>query len=80
MIYGLLGCPKFGVKGAAYATVIGQIISLAVAFIFHIKFNKDITNNVKNIKPSANIILNYLQNRFACNNCTGTYVGYDLRL
>ena len=58
MIYGLLGCPKFGVKGAAYATVIGQIISLAVAFIFHIKFNKDITNNVKNIKPSANIILN----------------------
>lgn len=58
MIYGLLGCPKFGVKGAAYATVIGQIISLAVAFIFHIKFNKDITNNVKNIKPSAKTILN----------------------
>ena len=58
MIFGLLGCPKFGVKGAAYATVIGQIISLAVAFIFHIKFNKDITNNVKNIKPSANTILN----------------------
>ena len=26
MIYGLLGCPEMGVKGAAYATVIGQIV------------------------------------------------------
>lgn len=58
MIYGLLGCPEFGVKGAAYATIIGQIISLVVAFLFHIKFNKDITNNIKNIKPSAKMILN----------------------
>ena len=24
MIYGLFGCPRFGVKGAAYATVLGQ--------------------------------------------------------
>ncbi len=58
MIYGLLGCPEFGVRGAAYATIIGQIISLVVAFLFHIKFNKDITNNIKNIKPSAKMILN----------------------
>ena len=27
MIYGLLGCPKLGVEGAAWATVLGQIAS-----------------------------------------------------
>lgn len=58
MIYGLLGCPEFGVKGAAYATVIGQIISFLVAFVFHLKFNMDISNSVKNIKPSGKTILN----------------------
>ena len=40
MIYGLLGCPEMGVRGAAYATVIGQIVSFVAALIFHIKFNK----------------------------------------
>lgn len=34
MIYGLLGCPEMGVKGAAYATVIGQIVSFAAALLF----------------------------------------------
>lgn len=36
-IYGWIGVPAFGVKGAAYATVIGQIVSLVLAYIFHIK-------------------------------------------
>ncbi len=44
MIYGLLGCPKLGVKGAAYATVIGQIVSVLMGFIFHIKANRNILN------------------------------------
>lgn len=56
MIYGLLGCPKLGVKGAAYATVIGQCVSLAMALIFHIKFNKEIINNIKYLCPSSKII------------------------
>ena len=34
MIYGLFGCPKLGVKGAAYATVIGQCVSFVMALIF----------------------------------------------
>ena len=55
-IYGCFGLPKFGVKGAAYATVIGQIVSFIVALIFHLKFNKEITNKVKYIKPSIKII------------------------
>lgn len=56
MIYGLIGCPKFGVEGAAYATVIGQCVSFILALIFHLKVNNDISNNLKYIKPSAKII------------------------
>ncbi len=56
MIYGLLGCPELGVKGAAYATVIGQIVSFVTALIFHLKFNKEIKNGIQYIKPSLRII------------------------
>lgn len=56
MIYGLIGCPKFGVEGAAYATVIGQCVSFILALIFHLKVNNDISNNLKYIRPSAKII------------------------
>lgn len=56
MIYGLCGFPEMGVKGAAYATVAGQCVSCVAALIFHIKANKEISNNVKYIKPSWSII------------------------
>lgn len=56
MIYGWLGCPEMGVKGAAYATVIGQIVSFALAFIFHLRVNKSITNSLRYLKPSFRII------------------------
>ena len=56
MIYGWLGCPEFGVKGAAYATVIGQISSAICGIILHLKANKEIKNNLSYIKPSGKII------------------------
>lgn len=56
MIYGLLGCPEMGVKGAAYATVISQIASFIVAMVFHMKYNKEISNNIKYFKPSLQTI------------------------
>ncbi|MDE6132256.1 MAG: MATE family efflux transporter [Oscillospiraceae bacterium] len=55
-IYGLLGFPQMGVKGAAYATVIGQIVSFAAALIFHIKFNRSIRMKLSDLKPSLKII------------------------
>lgn len=56
MIYGLLGCPAMGVEGAAYATVIGQCVSWILAYIFHIKINRNISNKLRYFKPSGKII------------------------
>ncbi len=46
----------WGVAGAAWATVVGQVISLLVAMFFHYFFNHDLGNGLKNIAPSAKII------------------------
>lgn len=56
MIYGLWGCDEMGIKGAAWATVIGQIVSFAVACLLHLCFNSELSKNIKNMKPSFRII------------------------
>ncbi len=56
LIYGLLGCPEMGVEGAAYATVIGQCLSWVLAFLFHVKVNRQISNRLRYMKPSGAII------------------------
>lgn len=45
-----------GVEGAAWATIIGQILSLVLAMIFHYALNKEIKGNIKYIKPDFNLI------------------------
>ena len=45
-----------GVAGAAWATVIGQFISLFVAMFFHYTKNREINGNLKYVKPEFNII------------------------
>lgn len=56
MIYGWFGCPEMGVKGAAYATVIGQIASALCGLYFHLKANKEIKNSFHYMKPSMKIV------------------------
>ncbi len=56
MIYGLGPVPQMGVEGAAYATVIGQIASAVLLFIFHIKLNKEFYHGIKYMKPKGRII------------------------
>ena len=45
-----------GVAGAAWATVIGQFISLFVAMYFHYTKNKEINGNLKYIRPDFALI------------------------
>lgn len=56
MIYGLGPVPEMGVKGAAYATVIGQVASAALLLIFHQKRNKEFEHGIQYMRPDKDII------------------------
>ena len=56
MIFGLLGCPRMGVTGAAVATVIGQCVAAIVAGTCNHKFNHEIKLDFHRFRPDARII------------------------
>ena len=56
MIYGIGPVPEMGVEGAAYATVIGQVVSAVLLFVFHIKLNKEFEHGTKYMKPDSGIV------------------------
>lgn len=56
LIFGYFGMPQLGIAGAAYATVIGQVVSMVVAMIFHYKKNTEVANGVSYLKPNKSII------------------------
>ena len=55
-IFGLLGMPAMGVKGAALATVIGQIVAAIFSFILNIRVNKEIQLRFRGFRPDKEII------------------------
>ena len=55
-IFGLLGMPAMGVKGAALATVIGQIVAAIFSFIMNIRVNKEIQLKFSGFRPDKEII------------------------
>ena len=56
LIYGLFCLPEMGVSGAAYATIIGQIVSALLGLIFHLTKNKEVSNGLRYMKPDFIII------------------------
>ena len=47
---------NMGVEGADLATVLGQFVSLIIAMLFHYLKNKEISGNLKYLKPNWSII------------------------
>ena len=43
LIFGYLGFPAMGVKGAAIATVLGQIVAAVLALFINVRYNRDIS-------------------------------------
>ena len=57
LIFGYFGFPKLGVAGAAYATVLGQIVAATIGMILNLKFNKEIQFSIKGIfTPVGDVI------------------------
>ncbi len=56
LIFGLGGLPKMGVKGAAVATVIGQVIAGLLAFYFNHKKNEEVKLRKKDMRLNGDIV------------------------
>ena len=56
LIFGWLGCPEMGIAGAAYATVIGQVVSTLIAMYFHYKKNKEVLSGLAYLKLDKKIV------------------------
>lgn len=55
-IFGYFGVPAMGVKGAAIATVIGQIVAGVFALIMNIRMNHEVKIQMKGFRPNGHII------------------------
>lgn len=56
LIFGLFGFPRLEVVGAALATVIGQLIALAMSVYFNCKRNTEINIHLKGFRPCRKTI------------------------
>jgi putative MATE family efflux protein len=56
LIFGYFGFPKLGIKGAAIATIMGQIVAAIIAYIWNVTKNPDIQLEFKGFRPNGRII------------------------
>lgn len=56
LIFGIGPFPKMGIRGAALATVLGQILGLCVSIFFNLTKNREIRFKLKNIIPEMPVI------------------------
>ena len=51
LIFGLFGLPAMGAKGAAMATVFGQLLGCVLGLTFNKKYNKEIGLSIHKVRP-----------------------------
>lgn len=51
LIFGLFGLPAMGAKGAALATVFGQLLGCVLGHVFNKKYNKEIQLSFSKVRP-----------------------------
>jgi putative MATE family efflux protein len=51
LIFGLFGMPRMGAKGAALATVFGQLLGCVLGHLFNRHFNKEVALSIHKIRP-----------------------------
>ena len=56
MIFGYFGLPEMGICGAAYATVIGQVVSMLIAMYFHYRKNTEVKSGMQYLMPDKGIV------------------------
>ena len=56
LIFGYLGFPAMGVKGAAIATIFGQICGALLGIFFNLKYNKEIKLRISRLRPEWRIM------------------------
>lgn len=56
LIFGLLGFPKLGIAGAAWATVIGQCVGAVVAVMLNHFKNPEVHLRLRHIRPNGRLI------------------------
>lgn len=56
LIFGLAGFPAMGVKGAALATVLGQIVAAVLGILFNHFYNHEVTFSFRKFRPNLSTI------------------------
>lgn len=80
LIFGLLGFPKLGVRGAAIATVSGQIVAAIAGLILNLKRNHEVAFHIKGFRPRFRIIGEIYQVGLPSifMQCVGSFMTYSM--
>ncbi|MBR3560134.1 MAG: MATE family efflux transporter [Oscillospiraceae bacterium] len=80
LIFGYFGLPAMGVKGAAIATVAGQIISAALGLFINVRYNQDISLNVREMRFRVDITKEVYKIAFPSilMQCVGSFLVYGM--